>query len=149
MKSVQISPWAFFANVRRVDVRKLGIEKGHFETQLIYLLFSKLKGYCEKNQPQELITQDVWNRPASQPPNVAKCETQSGQKKFAQSNCRILHVLRKKRARKTSVVQATLKSRFTLSRAQSLLSRAVGHVWPVNTNSNRANHKLRKKLVNQ
>ena len=49
MKSVQISPWAFFANVRRVDVGKLGVEKGHFETQLIHSLFSKLKGYCEKN----------------------------------------------------------------------------------------------------
>ena len=58
------------------------------------------------------------------------------EKKFAQSNCRILHALyklRKKRARKTSVVQATLRSRFTLSRAQSLLSRALSHVWPVNT----------------
>ena len=89
-----------------------------------------------KNKPQELITQYAWNRPASQSLNVAKCETQSGKKKkFAQSDCRILHALhklRKKRPGKTSVVQATLRSRFTLSRAQSLLSRAMSHVWPVN-----------------
>ena len=52
-----------------------------------------------------------------------------------------LYKLRKKRARKTSVVQATPRSRFTLSRAMS-------HVWPVNT-SNRTTHKLRKKLANQ
>ena len=83
-----------------------------------------------KNKPQEQITQYAWNRPASRPLNVGKCETQSGKKKFVQSNCRILYALyklRKKRAKKTSVVQATfLKSRFTLSGAMS-------HVWPVNT----------------
>ena len=75
------------------------------------------------------------DRLASQPLNLGKCETQGGQKKFAQSDCRILHALfklRKKTARKTSVVQATLRSRFTLPGAQSLLSRAMNHVWPVN-----------------
>ena len=30
-------------------------------------------------------------------------------------------------------LQATLRSRFTLSRGQSLLSRAMSHVWPINT----------------
>ena len=93
-----------------------------------------LKPSSEQKKGCEIIS----SRPefASQPLNVAKCQTQSGQKQFAQSNCRILHALyklRQKRARKTFVVQATLKSRFTLSRAQSLLSRAMSHVWPVNT----------------
>ena len=65
---------------------------------------------------------------ASQPLNVRL----KAAKKIAQSNGRILHgvyKLLKKRARKTSVVQATLWSRrSTLSRAQSLLSRAMYHV---------------------
>ena len=42
---------------------------------------------------------------------LSKCEIQSGKKKIAQSNCRILHALhklRKRRTRKTSVVQANL-----------------------------------------
>ena len=95
------------------------------------MIKSAPRKHLPKNKPEVLITQYAWNRPASRHLNVAKCETQSGKKKFAQSNCRILHALyklRKKRAKKKkSLVQATLlKSRFTLSRGMS-------HVWPVNT----------------
>ena len=83
-----------------------------------------------KNKPQELITQYAWNRPASRPLNVGKCETQSGKKNLLSQiveysmNC-INYAKREKK--KKSVVQATLlKSCFTLSGA-------IGHVWPVNT----------------
>ena len=44
----------------------------------------------------------------------------------------------------------TLRSRWTLSRARSLLSWAISRVFVLSTlNSNRTNHKLRKKLANQ
>ena len=57
-------------------------------------------------------------------------------KQIAQSKCRMLHVLhelRKQRARTPLLFKLTLRSRFTLSRAQSLLSRAISRVWPINT----------------
>ena len=46
---------------------------------------------------------------------TSKCETESGKKKFAQSECirlHALHKLRKKRARKTFIVQADFKVTF-------------------------------------
>ena len=66
---------------------------------------------------------------------TSKCETQSGKKI---EKCRILHALhklRKKREQKKPLLLklTTLRSRFTLSRAQSLLSRAVSCVWLFNT----------------
>ena len=65
---------------------------------------------------------------------------------IAQSKCRILHALhelRKKRARKTSVVQADSTVTFhTITSSTSLFGLST-------LNSNRTNHKLRKKLANQ
>ena len=59
--------------------------------------------------------------------STSKCETQSGKIKFAQ--CRILHALHKlckKRARKTTVVQADSSvTLIVLSKAQSPFSRAI------------------------
>ena len=68
---------------------------------------------------------------------TSKCETQSGKKKIC-SKFRILHALlhklRKKRARKTSIVQANSKVTFhTITSSIRLLSRAISLVWPVNT----------------
>ena len=81
-------------------------------------------------------------------------------KKFARSKCRILHALhklRKKRTRKTSVVQADwLRSHFTLSQAQSLLSQTILYIYILvvfglsTLNSNLTNHKLQcKKIANK
>ena len=56
---------------------------------------------------------------------ACKCENQSGQKKNAQSKSRIFHALlklRKKRARKTSVVLADSKVTFhTITNSVSLV----------------------------
>ena len=57
---------------------------------------------------------------------TSKCETKSGETKFAQWKCRIhhaLHKLRKKIARKTSVVQADSKAAFhTIKSSISLVT---------------------------
>ena len=60
---------------------------------------------CQKINLQELITQYAWNRPASQPLNVAKCETQSGKKNLlTQIVENSMHCINyAKRARKTSL----------------------------------------------
>ena len=75
----------------------------------------------------------VWNRPALKHLNVRL----KAAKNFAQSKCKILHALRKlrkKRARKTSIVQADSKVTFhTISISIRHLSRAISRVWPVNT----------------
>ena len=66
---------------------------------------------------------------SSQPLNVAKGETQRGKKNLLSQIFRILHALyklRKKRARKTSVVQATLGvSKVTFHTITSSIS--LGH----------------------
>ena len=84
---------------------------------------------------------------------TSKCETQSGKKKFAQSKCRILHALHKLRKReqeKPLLFQLTLRSRFTLSQAQSVSCHELLVVYGQSTlNSNRTKHKPRKKLANQ
>ena len=81
---------------------------------------------------------------------TSKYETQSG-KDFAQSTCRILHALRKpsrKRARKTSIVQADSRSRSTQARSDTCHELLV--VFGLSTlNSNRTNNKPRKKLANR
>ena len=75
---------------------------------------------------------------------TSKCETQSGKKKkkkkIAPSMCRILHTLSmqakllKKRARKTSIIQADFKVTFhTVTSLILRLSRAISRVWPVDT----------------
>ena len=58
--------------------------------------------------------------------------------RFAQSKFRIVHALHNKnaireKAEKPLLFKLTLRSRFTLSRAHSVLSRATSHVAPVNT----------------
>ena len=82
-------------------------------------------------------------------------------KKFARSKCswilHALHKLRKKRTRKTSVVQADwLRSHFTLSQAQSFLSQTTLYIYILvvfglsTLNSNLTNHKLQcKKIANK
>ena len=83
---------------------------------------------------------------------TSKCETQSS-KDFAQSKCRILHALRKprrKRARKSSIVQADSRSRSTLSQVRSDTCHELLVVFGLSTlNSNQTNNKPHKKLANQ
>ena len=75
----------------------------------------------------------AWNRPALKHLNVRL----KAAKNFAQSKCEILHALRelrKKRARKTSIVQADSKITFhTITISIRHFSRAISRVWPVNT----------------
>ena len=84
---------------------------------------------------------------------TSKCETQ---KKFARSKCRLLHALhklRKKRARKTSVVQSD--STVTLHTITSLISLVANYIYILvvfglsTLNSNWTTQKLCKKLANQ
>ena len=44
--------------------------------------------------------------------------------------------IREKAEKPSMLFKLTLRSRFTLSRVHSLLSRAMSHVWPVNTVTN-------------
>ena len=101
-----------------------------------------------KHKPQELITQYAWNEPASLPLNVrlkAAKKSLLSQNVEDSMHCMRLH---KKRARKTSVVQTDCKVTFQTTSSISLVTILV--VFGFSThNSNRTNHKLRKKLANQ
>ena len=83
-----------------------------------------VRKHLQKHKLEELIAQYAWNRPAT---STSKCDTQSGKIKFAQ--CRILHALHKlhkKRARKTTVVQADSSvTSIALSKAQFPFSQAI------------------------
>ena len=96
-----------------------------------------------KHKPRELIIKYAWNRPALSPLNVI---LKAAKNIISQSKCRILHALhelRKQRARKISVVQADSTVTFhTITSSTSLFGLST-------LNSNRTNHKLRKKLANQ
>ena len=73
--------------------------------------------------------------------------------KIAQSKCRILHALlklRKREQEKPLFFKLTLRSRFTLSKTQSVSCHELLVMFGLSTlNSNRTNHKPRKKLANQ
>ena len=87
-----------------------------------------VRKHLQKHKLEELIAQYAWNRPAT---STSKCDTQSGKIKFAQ--CRILHALHKlhkKRARKTTVVQADSSvTLIALSKAQSPFSQAIYYIY--------------------
>ena len=67
---------------------------------------------------------------------TSKCETQSLKKLLSQSveySTHCINYAKREQEKPLLLKLTTLRSRFTLSRAQSLLSRAMSHVWPVNT----------------
>ena len=90
---------------------------------------------------------------------TSKCETQSRKKKkknlFSQcveysihSPCKLNCA--KREQEKPPLFKLTLRSRSTLSQAQSSACQELLVVFGLSTlNSNRTNHKLRKKLANQ
>ena len=85
---------------------------------------------------------------------TSKCKTQSGKKKLlSQSVEYSMHCINyaQREQEKPLLFKLTLRSRFTLSRAQSRVScHELFVVFGLSTlNSNRTNHKPRKKLANQ
>ena len=106
------------------------------------MLKSRLPKYRMKKSPipqyrKPPCPPPTWNRPVI---ITSKCETQSGKKKLlSQSVEYSMHCIHyaKKRARKTSIVQADSRVKFhTIISSIHLLSRAT-------------NHKQRKKLATQ
>ena len=67
---------------------------------------------------------------------TSKCETKSGKKNFLSQRVEYsMHCINyaKREQEKPLLFKLTLRSGFTLSRAQSLLSQAISCVWLFNT----------------
>ena len=84
---------------------------------------------------------------------TSKCETQGGKKKLLSQSVEYpMHCINyaKREQEKPLLLKLTLRLRSTLSQAQSAACRELLVVFGLSTlNSNRTNHKTRKKLANQ
>ena len=84
---------------------------------------------------------------------TSKCETQGGKKKLLSQSVEYpMHCINyaKREQEKPLLLKLTLRLRSTLSQAQSAACHELLVVFGLSTlNSNRTNHKTRKKLANQ
>ena len=94
------------------------------------------KKHLPKYKPQELITQYAWNRPQLRPASLPVNRLKAA-KKVCSVKVYIEHSMHcikyvKREQEKPLLLKLTLRSRLTLSRAHSLLSRAISCVWLFN-----------------